>query len=310
MDPDKIIPDLKRQEIEILTEERFSKIVREIKLPTTYIGFEPSNVLHIGNLSSSIPVIKLARHGFRSIILLADLHALANDKGEIEEIRSVAKYDRDVFERVAKKMGVGGKIEYKLGTEFEDQSYFIQLLRLAKVVNFTEAEKSMDEISKATMSRMTASVIYPLMQALDIGVMGVNVAVGGFAQRKVHVLAIENLKKLGYQTPVAVHSGAIIGTDGKKLMSKSFGNTINMDETHESLEAKIRKTFCSPGEIETNPILSWYKTLILPLTDGNLEFGGLSISNYKQLETAWAKQEISPQEFKKAAVRDLGMLLL
>ena len=46
--------------------------------------------------------------------------------------------------------------------------------------------------------------------------MGVNVAVGGFAQRKVHVLAIENLKKLGYPTPVAIHSGAIIGTDGKK----------------------------------------------------------------------------------------------
>ena len=168
----------------------------------------------------------------------------------------------------------------------------------------------MDEISKSTMTRMTASVIYPLMQALDIGVMGVNVAVGGFAQRKVHVLAIENLKKLGYPTPVAIHSGAIIGTDGRKLMSKSAGNTINLDETQESLETKIRKTFCSPGDIEVNPILSWYKTLILPLAEGPLEFGSLSVSDYKTLETAWAKKEISPQEFKKSAVRDLGNLLL
>ncbi len=217
MNPQEIIADLKRQEIEILTEERFSKIVTDVKVPTTYIGFEPSGVLHIGHFSSSIPVFKLAKHGFHSIILLADLHALVNDKGEIDEIRSIAKYDRDVFEKIATKMGVGGKFEYKLGTQFEDQQYFIQMLRLAKMVNFTEAEKSMDEISKSTMSRMTASVIYPLMQALDIGVMGVNVAVGGFAQRKVHVLAIENLKKLGYPTPVAIHSGAIIGTDGKKL---------------------------------------------------------------------------------------------
>ena len=310
MNAQEIVADLKRQEVEILTEERFSKIATDPKVPTAYIGFEPSSVLHIGNFSSSIPVIKLAKHGFHSIILLADLHALANDKGEIEEIRSVAKYDREVFEKIASKMGVGGKFEYKLGTQFEDQQYFIQLLRLAKVVNFTEAEKSMDEISKSTMTRMTASVIYPLMQALDIGVMGVNVAVGGFAQRKVHVLAIENLKKLGYPTPVAIHSGAIIGIDGKKLMSKSAGNTINIDETQESLEGKIRKTFCSPGDIEVNPILSWYRTLILPLIEGPLQFGNLNISDYKSLETAWAKKEISPQDFKKSAVRDLGNLLL
>ena len=84
---------------------------------------------------------------FTAIILLADLHALVNDKGEIDEIRSIAKYDQDVFEKIATKMGVGGKFVYKLGTQFEDQQYFIQMLRLAKMVNFTEAEKSMDEIA-------------------------------------------------------------------------------------------------------------------------------------------------------------------
>lgn len=305
-----ILTDLKRQQIEIITEERFSKLANEVPHPRTYIGFEPSGVLHIGHFSSSIPVIKLARHGFHPIILLADLHALVNDKGEIGEIRSMAKYDQELFEKIAQKMGVGGKLEYKLGTEFEDQSYFVQMLRLAKYVNFTEAEKSMDEISKSTMTRMTASVIYPLMQALDIGVMGVRVAVGGLAQRKVHVLAIENLKRLGYPTPVAIHSGAVIGTDGRKLMSKTAGNTINLDETQDTLEAKIKKTFCSPGDIEVNPILSWYKSLILPLVDVPLTFGNITVNDYESLESAWARKEISPQEFKRSVVRDLSNLLL
>jgi tyrosyl-tRNA synthetase len=307
---EEIISDLKKQEVEILTEQRFVKVVADVKTPTTYFGIEPSGVPHLGHFSSSVPLLKLAKHGFHSIILLADLHALVNDKGEIQEIQSMAKYTQELYEKIAKKMGVGGKIEYRLGTQFEDQQYFIQMLRLAKLVNFTQAEKSMDEISKSTMTRMTAAVIYPLMQALDIGVMGVNVAVGGFAQRKVHVLAIENLKKLGYVTPVAIHSGAIIGTDGKKLMSKTLGNTINLDETQETLEAKIRKTFCSPGDIEVNPILTWYKSLILPVIEGPIMFGNLSISDYKALETAWAKKEISPQDFKKSAVRDLANLLI
>jgi tyrosyl-tRNA synthetase len=292
-----VISDLRRQDVEILTEERLTKVIEETSRPTTYIGHEPSGALSLGNLAGSLPVLKLATHGFHAIILLADLHALANDKGELSEIQEYARKDRDMIEKVARKMGVGGKIEYKFGTEFEDQKYFVQMLRLAKLVNFTEAEKSMDEISRKSVSRMTSSVIYPLMQVLDIGVLGVNVAVGSIDQRKVHVLAIENLKKLGYVTPVAVHNRIIIqGTDGVRKMSKSFGNTIDLDEAQDSLEKKIKKTYCAPGEIEINPILGWYKALLFPLSQAPLDFGGKQVGDYTELEALWGKKEISPQE--------------
>lgn len=311
MDAEKIIADLRKQDLEILTEERFTKIVTELPKPVTYIGLEPSNVIHIGNLSASIPVFKLAKYGFRAIILLADLHALANDKGEISEIQSFAALDRSMFEKVARKLGIGGKLEYRYGTEFEDQKYFIQMLRLSRVINFTEAEKSMDEISKSSVSRMTSSLIYPLMQVLDIGELGVNVAVGAIDQRKVHVLAIENLKKLGYPTPVAIHAKIIMqGIDGKRKMSKSFGNTINLDETQDSLEAKIKKTYCAPGDIEVNPILGWYKALIFPVLDKSLKFGQKEFSNYPELEQAWKLKQITPQELKQSTVRDLAELLI
>jgi tyrosyl-tRNA synthetase len=308
---EEVISDLRRQEVEILTEERLKKVINEVPNPTTYIGHEPSGALSIGNLAGSLPVLKLAKHGFHAIILLADLHALANDKGELGEIQEFARKDRDMFEKVANKMGIGGKIEYKLGTEFEDQKYFVQMLRLAKVVNFTEAEKSMDQISRESVARMTSSAIYPLMQVLDIGVLRVNVAVGSIDQRKVHVLAIENLKKLGYATPVAVHNRVILqGIDGKRKMSKSFANTIDLDETKDSLEKKIKKTYCSPGEIEINPILGWYKALLFPLSDLPFRFGKKEARDYSELESMWRKKEISPQELKAAAVKDLGNVIL
>ena len=311
MNAQEVIADLRKQDIEILTEERLGKVISEFPEPTTYIGLEPSNVIHIGNLSASIPVFKLAKHGFRAIILLADLHALANDKGEIGEIQNFAAYDREMFEKVARKLGIGGKLEYRYGTEFEDQKYFIQMLRLSRVINFTEAEKSMDEISKSSVSRMTSSLIYPLMQVLDIGELGVNVGVGAIDQRKVHVLAIENLKKLGYPTPVAIHTKLIMqGTDGKRKMSKSFGNTINLDETQESLEAKIKKTFLAPGDVEVNPILGWYKALLFPVMDRSLAFGTKEYASFPELERAWKESQITPQELKRAAVRDLSELLL
>ena len=305
-----VISDLRRQDVEILTEKRLEEVIEEIPRPVTYIGLEPSNSLHIGNLSASIPVMKLAKHGFRAIILLADLHALANDKGEIEEIRRYAKFDKAMYEKIASKMGIGGKLEYKHGTEFEDQEYFMQLLRLAKHVNLTEAEKAMDEISKASVTAMTSSIIYPLMQALDIGVLGVNVAVGAMDQRKVHVLAIENLKRLGYRTPVAIHGPIMLGTDGKKKMSKSEGNAIFLNETEDSLEAKIKKTYCAPGDVEINPILSWYRAMIFPLSDSAIEFGAKKANEYKDLEAMWKEGRTTPQELKRSAKRDLGKLIL
>ena len=70
MNPQEIIADLRKQDVEILTEERLNKVVNEVAKPVTYIGLEPSNVIHIGNLSASIPVFKLAKHGFKAIILL------------------------------------------------------------------------------------------------------------------------------------------------------------------------------------------------------------------------------------------------
>jgi tyrosyl-tRNA synthetase len=305
-----IIADLRRQEVEILTEQRLREVIERNARATTYIGFEPSSSLHLGNLYGAIPVIKLARAGFRAIILLADLHALANDKGELTQIQEFAKTDRSMFERIASKMGLGGKFEFRLGTEFQNQEYFIQLLRLARLVNFTEAEKSMDEVSKSSVVKMMSSAIYPLMQALDIGFLGVNVAVGGMDQRKIHVLAIENLKKLGYPTPVAIHTQIILGTDGKRKMSKSFQNTIELDESEESLETKIRKTYCAPGDVETNPILDWYEKMIFPLTDSSIVVGEREVKNAQELKTLWLKREISPQELKKAAVRDIGNIIL
>jgi tyrosyl-tRNA synthetase len=306
-----VIEDLRTQEIEILTEERLTKVINEIAHPTTYIGHEPSGPLSIGNLAGSLPVLKLAKHGFHAIVLFADLHALANDKGELSEIQEYARRDREMFDRVAEKMGFRGKLDYRFGTEFEDQKYFIQMLRLAKLVNFTEAEKSMDEISRKSVARMISSAIYPLMQVLDIGVLGVNVAVGSIDQRKVHVLAIENLKKLGYATPVAIHNKVIIqGIDGKRKMSKSFANTIDLDETQDSLEKKVRKTYCSPGEVEVNPILGWYKALLFPLFGPPFKFGDKEVGSYRELEEIWRRKEMTPQELKAAAVRDLAKIIL
>jgi tyrosyl-tRNA synthetase len=310
LDPEKIITDLKRQDIEILTEERLTKLIVSGSDKVAYIGYEPNSSLHIGNLAATIPLLTLSRHGFKAIALLADLHAYVNDKGDITEIRSWATANAKLLEKFANRTRAG-KLDFRFGTDFEDQAYFIQMLRLSKMINLTQAEKSMDEISKKSVSRMTSSVIYPLMQVLDIGVLGVNVAIGSIDQRKVHVLAIENLKKLGYQTPVAIHNKVIIlGTDGTQKMSKSIGNTISLDETQESLEKKIKKTFCAPGDIQTNPILGWYKGLIFPVSEGPITFNSTSVASSDELCSLFQGNKISPQELKKAAVRDLAQLLL
>ena len=49
-----------------------------------------------------------------------------------------------------------------------------------------------------------SQIVYPLMQAVDIAMLKVDVAVGGIDQRKIHMLARENLKNIGFNTPVCL----------------------------------------------------------------------------------------------------------
>lgn len=295
---------------EELEEALASKSKRKLR---AYVGYEPSGSVHIGHLPIINKLRELQRIGFHIIVLLADVHAYLNEKGNFEQIRETAEYNKRCFAAT----GLSEETEFIFGSSFQmDEEYMMNVLKLATVTTEKRARRSMDELSRSKEDRKVSQIIYPLMQAIDIVFLDIDVAVGGIDQRKIHMLSRENLPKLGFKPPICIHTPLLIGLDGEK-MSSSLGNYISVHESEESVEKKLLAAFCPPEVADNNPILQIYKHTIFPsegIDEVKLErkakYGGdISYNSYNELESDYVHGRIHPLDVKTNAVRYLNEVL-
>ena len=233
---------------------------------------------------------------------LADLHAFLNEKGTLEEVRKIADYNRDCF--IA--LGLDPeKTEFVYGTEYQlKPEYMLKILRMARNTTLNRARRSMDEVSRNAENPMVSQMIYPLMQAVDIADLHIDLAVGGIDQRKIHMLAREELPRLGLPAPVCMHTPLIPGLNGEK-MSSSKGNNIAVDEPAEDVQKKIISYVLPAGQVKQS-ILAIFKYHIFPrlgpiTVKRPAKFGGdVTYEKYEDLEPAFVSGAMHPQDLKKA----------
>ncbi|MCQ4153503.1 MAG: tyrosine--tRNA ligase, partial [Archaeoglobi archaeon] len=220
MDLEKKIAIATRNAEEVVTTEELRALLEEKDKPRAYVGYEPSGEIHLGHLITVNKLKDLQSIGFEVIVLLADIHAYLNEKGTFEEIRKLAERNMKTF--IA--FGLNEKnAQFVLGSSYQlNREYMLDVLKLARITTLNRARRSMDEVSRRKEDPMVSQMIYPLMQSLDIAYLKIDVAVGGIDQRKIHMLARENLPALGYKAPICIHTPIISGLDGEK-MSKSKG---------------------------------------------------------------------------------------
>jgi tyrosyl-tRNA synthetase len=304
---------LERNVEEIITREELEELLASAstRKPRAYVGYEPSGSVHIGHVPILNKLKELQRFGFHIIVLLADLHAYLNEKGSLEQIQETADYNKRCFAAA----GLSEETEFMFGSSFQlDKEYRLNVLKLATVTTEKRARRSMDELSRSKEDRKVSQLIYPLMQAIDIAYLDIDVAVGGIDQRKIHMLSRENLPKLGFRAPICIHTPLLIGLDGDK-MSSSKGNYIAVDEPEESVEKKIMSAFCQPKIAEGNPILQIYKhTIFSSVGSVTIErkekYGGsITLENYEELELEYVHGRLHPLDVKKNAVGYLNEVL-
>lgn len=295
--------------VEILTVEEFIDVLRTGKVQA-YIGIEPSNVLHLGTLVACEPLIRLANAGYKTKFLLADIHGWLNDKGELEQLREIARQNHELLLKIIKSRGVEQlNVEFVYGSSYQlSEGYVKELMRLAKLVTASEARKAMDMISKKDVMYKVGSEIYALMQCLDIGYLGVNVAVGGMDQRKIHVMAREYLRKLGYAKPVAVHTPIILGLDGGAKMSKSLDNAIFLNDGEEEVSRKVFQAFCPEGELDNNPLTMIVERVVFPW-QGYFEAGGKRYNDYSEFVQDWRSGALTAKKLKEDLTEALNKIL-
>ncbi|MDW7776302.1 MAG: tyrosine--tRNA ligase [Methanosarcinales archaeon] len=303
---------IKRNTEEIVTQEELEALIEAKEAPTAYVGYEPSGKIHMGHVLTVNKLLDLQHAGFKVTVLLADVHAYLNEKGTMEEVRKIADFNKECF--IA--LGLDeDKTNYVYGSDYQlEPDYMLNVLKLARATTLNRARRSMDEVSRNADNPMVSQMVYPLMQAVDIAMLGVDVAVGGIDQRKIHMLAREGLPGLGFKAPICIHTPILLGLDGKK-MSSSSNNFISMDDTASALKKKVNKAFCPEGEIADNPVLALFKYHIIPryekiIIERPEKYGGnLHYESYEEMEAAFASKKLHPMDLKSGAADYMNRIL-
>ncbi|NEU55444.1 tyrosine--tRNA ligase [Halorussus sp. MSC15.2] len=302
---------------ETVTEEEVRELAEDPEGKRVYVGYEPSGVLHIGHMLAANKLIDLQEAGMEVVVLLADVHAYLNDKGTFEEIEQTAEKMRKQF------LAYGldeEQTEFVYGSEFQlDDDYALDLHKLELDTTLNRAQRAMAEIQGGETAKVS-HVVYPLMQALDIEYLDLDLAVGGMDQRKVHMLMREELPEVGYDSRPVLHTPIIadLGT-GEGKMSSSSGVTISMEDSTEDIEEKVNSAFCPPtrdpeDDLE-NPVLEIFRYHVFPrfetvVVERPEEYGGnLEYDDYESLADDLESGELHPADAKGALANYLDELI-
>lgn len=299
MDIEEKIQLIKQGTLEIIDIEELKDVLQK-DTPIAYTGYEPSGKIHLGHAVTVQKLKILQELGFKIKILLADYHAFLNGKGSLEEIKEIAEYNMKCF----KALGLNDDTEFILGSSFQlDSEYANDVYKLATMTTLKRAKRSMDQVSRHDDNPKVASVIYPIMQTVDMVALDVDVALGGMEQRKIQMLARENLEKIDEKTPVCIHTPLLHGLDGDAKMSSSKGNFIAVDDSVEEITKKINKSYCNPREVEDNPMIEIAETFIYPNQETLLikrpeKFGGDIELTHDELIEEFSSGNLHPMDLK------------
>lgn len=318
---DKII----RNTEEIVTQDELKALIKGKKIPSAYIGIEPSGLVHIGSIICIDKVKDLLDSGFKVIVLLADWHAYLNDKlgGDIQDIRTCGEYIKDCFSAFGLE---SDELEFVYAKDVLDSiDYWEKVLRISKKSSLHRIKRTLTIMGrKENEVEMDASMlIYPAMQVADIFALNVDVALGGMDQRKAHMLARDVSEKLGWKKVAAIHTPLLSGLQGggrmdtleTKMSKSSPENSILIHDSPEEVLRKIKKAYCPEGEVIGNPVMEICRYIIFNNFDTMTitrpeKFGGdLQINSYLELEEIYSSGGLHPQDLKISTARYLSEIL-
>jgi tyrosyl-tRNA synthetase len=305
-----------RNLVEIIEPNELMEILEEKQNPVVYHGFEPSSkALHIGYLVGIQKHMDFIDAKLKLIILLANLHAWLNEKGDWQDIEEMANNYKKNF------LACGlSKAKFVLGSDFQlKKEYWLDVMKLALKVRLQRARRSMTLIGRKDPDPHIAQLIYPLMQVVDMKHLAVDIAFGDLAQRKVHMIAREYLKEVNYKPPICLHHIDMhpLKFGLEKMSSSKPESTIFINEPDEVIRKKIMEAYCAKGVIEANPIMEILEYIVFGRigvkelkVEREKKYGGdVTYRSYQEVKNDFMKEKLHPLDLKRAVAEALIKIL-
>jgi len=247
-DKNKIAEILTRGAEEIIERESLKKKLESGKQLRIKFGIDPTgSELHLGH---AVPLQKLRQFqnlGHQIILLIGDYTAMIGDptgRNESRPILSVEKIKENMktYVRQASKILNINKLEIKYNSEWYGKPNFSHLLMeltskitVARVLERDDFQKRLKEGSDIQMQE----ILYPLLQGYDSVALLADVELGGADQKFNMLMGRKIQKRYNQEEQDIITVPLLIGMDGKKKMSKSYGNYIALLDSPEEMFGKI-----------------------------------------------------------------------
>ncbi len=316
MDEEKRFELIKRNTEEILGEAKLKKLLKNKKQLVAYWGTAPTGKPHVGYFLPALKIADLLKAGFKVKILLADLHA-ALDNVSWSVLEKRYNYYKEIIPLMIKVIGVDIKnLEFIKGSDFQlGADYMFDVLKMSSFVSVRDANKAASDVVKMGKSPKLSGLIYPIMQAVDEQYLRVDAQLGGTDQRKIIVLARENLPKLTYEPRIEILHPLIPSlVEGGKMSASVEESKIDILDDEKIVERKINRAYCKEGDPE-NGLLPFVKYVIMTIKGKFIikrpeKFGGnKEYLTYKELKKDFIEKKIHPLDLKIAIAREINSLL-
>ena len=310
---------VKRNTAEIIGEDELKKILKEKKKPVVYLGTAPTGKPHVGYFVWGLKVCDFLKAGFHVKILLADLHAaLDNTPWSVLERRY--DYYAVVIPAMIKALGADtDELEFVKGSEMQlSPDYMFDVLKLSSYVSVHDCQKAASEVVKLGDNPKLSGLIYPLMQACDEQYLDVDVQLGGTDQRKIMVLARENLPKIGYDARVEVMNPLLPGLVGKKMSSSDPHSKIDLLDDFETVKKKLNKAEFIEGNVDNGVIAFLEYVLMVIKKDAKEKFkverpekfgGNVEYSDFETIKKDVISKALHPMDVKLAVAKEISNIL-
>lgn len=234
------------------SKEDLEKILKSGKKLTIYIGIDPTAVsLHLGHSTNFLFLKKLKELGHKIIILIGDFTAQIGDPTDKLATRKsltekqVLDNCKTYKDQISKTLSFDPK---KNGAEIRFNSQWLDKLTLKDLIKLT-ANFTVNQIFQRDMFQKRLKdgkeiylheFFYPLIQGYDSVAMDIDIEVGGTDQTfnmfigRDLMKIYKNKEKIVITTPLLINPKT-----GKKLMSKSEGNYVGLDNSAEEMFGKI-----------------------------------------------------------------------
>jgi len=253
MNTDELLKDITRGAVDVVSREDLAKKLSSGKKLRIKFGADPSSPdLHLGH---SVVMGKLRRFqdlGHTAVLIIGDFTAQVGDPSGRDLTRpvldheTVAKNAKTYTEQAFKVLDKD-RTEIRFNSEWLKPFFaspavgvsdFVNVAKSVTISRLLEREDFRARMKAETLISLL-EILYPILQGYDSVAVKADVELGGQDQI-FNLLMGRDLQKLHAQEPQAVMTmPLLVGTDGEKKMSKSYGNYVGLNDLPNDMFGKV-----------------------------------------------------------------------